>query len=895
MGTLLKRFFCSKIILLISFVFLFQVIQYNQIYCAEIDFSGNNLSPDEKAGQMLMFGVMLTAQTDYNETISFLLKNKVGGIILSPHPMLEPSKIRGFVQTLQAKALSTPPGLPLLVAVDQEGGVVRHVRQTTEFPGNMALGAADDTNLTKKIAKALGTELLSLGINFNFAPVVDVNSNPNNPIIGSRSFSEDVDRVIRHGLAFLNGSSEAGIVAAIKHFPGHGDTRIDSHEALPSVNYDRDRLDKIEFKPFRELISKGAPAVMTAHITFPKITGDPKLPATLSDEIISKILRQQFKFDGVVVCDDLEMKAIIDYFSLRGAVIKAVLAGDDILLFGLKRERQEEAAICLQQAVRDQVVSSKRLDESVSRILKLKRWLQETNGDAAWGISTKLASVRSLENLKLAAQASRLAITVVQDFGHKIPLSSGQSQKVFVLSPKIEYQGDILGRLVKEYYSNVTVVESTATIYKTGIDYDYKFDGFEEEQQEVDAAIQRADLFICGLVNERQLPTIKKIAKMGKPLIVLSFTEPYYLADLTGVDTFIAAYSPWECSVRAAVDVLFGREKASGSLPVSIPGTFELNATSESQPSIGLYFLSILSVGLLVLAYFVINKSRRNRFRKDYRAQVQKLIANSKEDFSPVPEAIESEYPLPIAYLHRKAWSVRPGAEQFLSIMDLAEVCVRYLAALSLSCLHAGKKNSWEGFHSALKTQIDRPASFGKWLEILRESARKLTDNTDAHASLMVIPAALFDEKGRPSPLLEGLNEIVEIRNRYRGHGVAVDENKYKELSRQTWLRLQPLLFLLQEISQWRLTKFVEIEGFDGKVYRCASLVAQGAQTVLRREVVGLKNPVALDRDYVIANGVLLEINPWLRIDGPAGDVLFLESIKNDQVTYYSWIMGKRI
>jgi beta-N-acetylhexosaminidase len=321
---------------------------------------------EQLAGQLLWCGWGLEPEKDplrYNDHARRLVEElQVGGLILFPRNLGTPEEIAGLTECVRREAI-----LPPLIGIDQEGGrVCRLPLPGLTFPGNMALGTLDNPVRTREVARAIGEQLAAVGIDVDFAPVVDVNNNPRNPIIGVRSFGEDPERVARHGIAAAAGFREAGILPVLKHFPGHGDTHADSHLELPVQPAGRERLDAVELVPFRAAIRAGAPAVMTTHILFPTL--DPEQPSTLSRPILTGLLRGEMGFDGLIVTDCLEMRGITDHWGPEEAAVLALQAGADMLLVCHTWEVQARmhAAIC--EAVRTGRLVEERLRESARRV-----------------------------------------------------------------------------------------------------------------------------------------------------------------------------------------------------------------------------------------------------------------------------------------------------------------------------------------------------------------------------------------------------------------------------------------------------------------------------------------------------------------------------------------------
>ena len=310
------------------------------------------LSIDEQIGQLLMVGFHGAKPTP--QVLELIQSGHIGGIILFSRNLGSAREALELTSALQEAARNAGHRYPLIIATDQENGVVRRTGSaTTCFPGNMALGAVNSQAATEAVARATGQELRALGITMNLAPDVDISNNPANPVIGVRSFGGDPELVARLGTNAMMGYRAAGIVATLKHFPGHGDTDTDSHLALPVVPFDIERLEAVELKPFRRAIEAGAEAlaVMTAHVAVPAITGSSTLPATLAPEVINGLLRSRIGFDGVVITDCLEMHAISGGVGIAEGAVQALRAGADIVLISHSYDRQMAGLHAIREAV----------------------------------------------------------------------------------------------------------------------------------------------------------------------------------------------------------------------------------------------------------------------------------------------------------------------------------------------------------------------------------------------------------------------------------------------------------------------------------------------------------------------------------------------------------------
>lgn len=308
-----------------------------------------------------MFGVGFHTPTVPPE-IDSLLARGVSSVILFSRNVEYPAQVRDLCADLKNRA-----GRPLMIGIDQEGGRVRRLRDGfTEIPSMRAVGKANDPQLAKDIGAVLARELRAVNIDLNFAPTIDVDTNPNNPVIADRSFSRSPELVSDLGCALIEGLQGNGVAACGKHFPGHGDTNVDSHKELPRMTHDMDRLNRIELLPFEAAIKCGVAMIMTAHVVFEPI--DPKYPSTMSRDVMTGILRERMRFDGVIVSDDLEMKAIANHFNIEEVIIRCVNAGVDLLMICHNHKLQHQAIDLLTRAVVRGDVPEERLIESNRRL-----------------------------------------------------------------------------------------------------------------------------------------------------------------------------------------------------------------------------------------------------------------------------------------------------------------------------------------------------------------------------------------------------------------------------------------------------------------------------------------------------------------------------------------------
>jgi len=327
----------------------------------------DSMTLQERVGQLVIVGFDGYTADDSIKTM--IQSYKVGGVILFGRNVENPEQLITLNNTL--KNINSGNKIPLFISIDEEGGKVsRMPKEIRKLPTNKTIGEANDENLSYEIGSILADEVKMFGFNMNFAPVLDINSNPQNPVIGDRSFGNSKEIVSRLGVQTMKGIQSGGVIPVVKHFPGHGDTSEDSHIGLPAVSHDMNRLIDFELIPFKDAINNQADAVMIAHILLNKI--DSENPSSLSKTVITELLRNQLKFNGVIITDDMTMRAIVENYNIGEAAIKSVKAGSDIILVCHGYDNEIAVIDALKNAVENRTISQETINESVYRILKLK-------------------------------------------------------------------------------------------------------------------------------------------------------------------------------------------------------------------------------------------------------------------------------------------------------------------------------------------------------------------------------------------------------------------------------------------------------------------------------------------------------------------------------------------
>jgi beta-N-acetylhexosaminidase len=523
------------------------------------------LTTEQAVGQKLLLSFEGTEPSP--EVLTTIRRQHIGGVTLFRAANVEsPAQVRELTAALQrvAGASGQPP---LLIATDQEGGQLMAISGTTLFPGNMALGATGFTELARRTGQALGRELAAMGVNVNYAPACDVNSNPQNPVIGIRSFGEDPARVAQMCAAMVKGLQEAGVAATAKHFPGHGDASGDSHYGTPVQLCTRERLDQVELPPFQATIEAGVCLVMSAHLAFPNLTDDVPLPATLSSVLLRELLRDDLGFEGVIVSDAMDMKAIWQGPGLIVDAIAAMKAGVDLLLLVGEMESHRTVYAALVQAVERTLLSSSQMIASAGRVLALKQWL-------AGKRRPSLDVVGCVKHRDLALETAARSITLVRDEASLLPLRLSADARLAVVVP----QSVDLTPADTSSYVECALAESLRR-------YHPSVDEFvvPHAPSDTDVAVLREricdyDMVVVGTVNASVQPgqaaLMRAVLETGVPTIAVALRLPCDLQAYPKAPTYLCTYGILRPSMDALADAIVGEISFRGRLPVSIPGLY---------------------------------------------------------------------------------------------------------------------------------------------------------------------------------------------------------------------------------------------------------------------------------------------------------------------------------
>ncbi|MGM8288759.1 glycoside hydrolase family 3 N-terminal domain-containing protein [Clostridium perfringens] len=583
----------------------------------------SNMTLEEKLGQMIMPDFRMWQEegtkepsdlTEINSEVAEIIdKYDLGGVILFAENVKEISQTTTLIHDLQEVAINDKDGnLPLLITLDQEGGIVTRLGEGTNLPGNMALGATRSEKSSYDAGYLIGRELNALGVNVDFAPVLDTNNNPENPVIGVRSISSNPELVGKLGKNIAKGIQDQGVAATAKHFPGHGDTSTDSHYGLPMVNKSIEELRETELKPFKIAIENGIDMIMTAHIQFPQIEKDTfiskkddsqiVIPATLSDDIITGILREEMGYDGVVITDAMNMKAISDHFGELESTKMAINAGIDIILMPtiLRNNDDVKKLDYIVNGILDYIksgeIKEEEITDSVERIVKLKIDrgiidLKNNNVSLEEKIKKAKETVGSIENRNIERRIAEEAITITKNEDNILPLNPKEGEKVLLIAPnesQIHSMKFGINRLIHENSLNKIQLDT------------YEYNNIEVIDDVLREKIESSDyIIVASLASNanhlkpgtwnRDLPrsVIDYGNKLNKDTILISLRNPYDLAAYDNAKAQVVSYGfkgmdptegdtlfPTKSSgpnIPASMGVIFGVVEPKGKLPVDIP------------------------------------------------------------------------------------------------------------------------------------------------------------------------------------------------------------------------------------------------------------------------------------------------------------------------------------
>lgn len=530
-----------------------------------------SLNLREKIGQMVMVRMIGEFQNwndpRFIELRRHVEENKIGGLII----------FRGEANAIAAltNELQRMSKLPLLFSADYERGLRMHLRTGTPFTTNMGVAATADAQAAYRQGRIIAEEMRAIGVNWLFAPVADVNNNPDNPVINIRSYGADPARVGEFVSALAKGVREGGALATLKHFPGHGDTDTDSHIGLSIVPVDKRRLESVELVPFKAGIKNGVDAVMTAHIAMPKITGD-EVPGTLNPKISTDILRRELGFDGIITTDAMEMGAIQKTYSEEKSGVMAVKAGADVVLLPLDAKKTIDS---IEAAVKSGELSEARIDESVRRLLAAKYRLGLAENRLV-DLSKVNQIVEKPENVREANTTAEKSITLLRNQNQILPLTIDKANRTLFVVVAADDEPEEGRAFIPEIQRRVpkariirldprTAAEEYTAVVKQANDYDSIV---------VAPFVKRAASKGTVALPDNQTRFVKQLIALDKPVAVIAFGSPYLIRQFPEAKNYVVTYAIEEVAQYAAARTLFGEAPFQGKLPVAIPGIFELYA-----------------------------------------------------------------------------------------------------------------------------------------------------------------------------------------------------------------------------------------------------------------------------------------------------------------------------
>lgn len=526
----------------------------------------NELTIEEKIGQMFIVGFPGT--TVPNSLKDAVKNNKFGNFIYFGENVADDSKVPLMSDTLQDLVMDEV-GIPALITMDHEGGmVVRFAENATHYPGNMGLVATGNPNNAYEVGKKSGQELRHFGVNTNLAPVLDVNNNPQNPVIGVRSFSDLPEVVSKYGLKLIEGYRESKVLTTAKHFPGHGDTTVDSHYGLPLIPHSKDRLYEIELAPFIDAIEAGVDSIMSAHIIFSAF--DDELPATLSHKVLTELLRDELGFDGIIMTDEMRMQAIRSNFEVGEAAIMAIEAGADMLLYAESTSTSLEAYAGVLKAVKDGDISEERINESVRRILE-KKYKYELFDD--YKSRLDLDEDQLAANKQFSKDIVRSSITLangsVNWFSKNkstLLISTKSTRHPLLPGYTINTNQNSFAVVGKKYLEDAGVSQVGSQVIGTSLSTNEinTIVNLAKNYDQVVVAVENVTASQANLVN--------KLAAEKTNILVVALRNPYDYLSYNNVHHYVCTYGYYSDAVFSVFDLMLGKYTAKGKLPVTVEG-----------------------------------------------------------------------------------------------------------------------------------------------------------------------------------------------------------------------------------------------------------------------------------------------------------------------------------
>lgn len=510
-----------------------------------VDQTYNSLSQDEKLGQLFIVALYTNKDENHiNQVRNIVTNDKIGGLILMQD---DAAREINLVNEFQQKSK-----VPLMIGMDAEWGLYQRINTAHKFPWAMTLGAIQDKDLIYQMAAKIAEDCKRMGVNWDFAPVVDVNTNPNNPIIGNRSFGSEVSNVTQSALSYANGLQDNNILAAIKHFPGHGDTNTDSHLDLPVVSHSLQRLNKIELAPFKDLMNKGIGGVMVAHLYVPSLESGKGIPASISKNIITGLLKEKLGYKGLIITDALNMGAVANKYKPGELDALAFNAGNDIMLFS---QGVSEGKKLIQKAIDQGEISQSRVEESVKKILLTKYFLG-LNQYTPKNPENINYDINNDSHTKLVQNLYSNALTLLKDEKKLLPLNSNTTYYYVPLeeAPYQTFENRLKSdsKVIVKKASEINTIPANSTVIV----------GFHKDN---------STAYKPYKISAESKKILSDLTK-NKNVILNVFGSAYALKDidLSKVSTVLVSYENNDDSMTATADAFNGKTKISGKLPVLV-------------------------------------------------------------------------------------------------------------------------------------------------------------------------------------------------------------------------------------------------------------------------------------------------------------------------------------
>lgn len=738
-----------------------------------VDATYEKMSLDEKFGQLFM--IMVHSDQDRasaERTKKMIREQHLGGLIFSTGGPVRQAKLTNEYQKSSK--------IPLLIGMDAEWGLAMRLDSTYAFPWNMTLGAIKDTAIIGKVGNRIGKHAKRLGVHINFAPDIDININPQNPIIGNRSFGEDRENVAQKGIAFMKGMEKAGVLSSGKHFPGHGDTAVDSHKTLPVIDFNRERLDSIELYPYKRLINEGLSSVMVAHLSVPALEIKEGYPSSLSEQIIGDVLQEQLNFKGLVFTDALNMKGVSNFAKEGEVELTAFLAGNDILLMPLDVQK---AKAKLLEAYNNGRITEERLASSVKKIL-LAKYKVGLHNYSPIKMDNLYKDLNTLEDDMLYEEAMEHAVTVVKNNVSLLPIKRLENKKIAYVKFGDDNSDPFLKTLNE--YAEVTQVNGRdiATLKTKLKDYNLVIIGLHKSN----ASPWKAYKF-----SNTELLWLEEMAKERTSNLILAvFAKPYALLGVPSfqhIDAVIVGYQNSKIAQEKTAQIIFGALPAKGILPVSAHADFPVNTTVP--------IAAIQRLGHTI--------PERVGMSSPKLAQVDRMVQNGIDSLM---------FPGAQVVVARKGMVVYNkgfGKPTYDSGEIITPDHIYDLASLTkiLATLPMIMKMEEEG-------KIALNSTLGELMPIFSESALKNVTVLKALSHYGRLPAWIpfyintLDEKKRPSPLLYRQQSMGGYSVKVADHLYLTDHYKdsiYQRIARQD---LKANRYLYSDLAYYVMKRYIE-------------------------------------------------------------------------------------